>query len=193
MIRLPVIPTVLVGAAVAVMVMLGVWQLHRADWKAGLLADYAAAAGKPPVAWPQSLDPDALPLYRTSSVDCASVTDWRSVSGRNADNVPGFVHIATCRIVGRNDATAQVVTGWSIGPEHPAWTGGEITGTIAPDSRHRMRLVARKPVPGYAAVQPPSLEDIPNNHMAYAVQWFLFAAIACVIYVLALRRRRSAA
>ncbi len=30
---------------------------------------------------------------------------------------------------------------------------------------------------------------MPNNHLAYAVQWFLFAAIAGAIYVLALRRR----
>ena len=28
-----------------------------------------------------------------------------------------------------------------------------------------------------------------NNHMAYAVQWFLFAATALVIYAVALRRR----
>jgi len=32
--------------------------------------------------------------------------------------------------------------------------------------------------------------DIPNNHLAYAVQWFLFAGIAGVIYALALKRRR---
>jgi surfeit locus 1 family protein len=31
---------------------------------------------------------------------------------------------------------------------------------------------------------------VPNNHLSYAVQWFLFAAIASVIYVLAVRRRR---
>jgi surfeit locus 1 family protein len=30
---------------------------------------------------------------------------------------------------------------------------------------------------------------VPNNHLAYAVQWFLFAAVASVIYVLALRWR----
>ena len=36
---------------------------------------------------------------------------------------------------------------------------------------------------------PPSIESIPNNHLAYAVQWFLFAAVAAIIYVIALRRR----
>ena len=30
---------------------------------------------------------------------------------------------------------------------------------------------------------------IPNNHRMYAVQWFAFAAIALLIYGLALRKR----
>jgi surfeit locus 1 family protein len=33
--------------------------------------------------------------------------------------------------------------------------------------------------------------NIPNNSFAYAIQWFLFAATALVIYALALRRRRA--
>jgi surfeit locus 1 family protein len=33
---------------------------------------------------------------------------------------------------------------------------------------------------------------VPNNHLAYAVQWFLFAGVAAVIYALALRRRTRA-
>ncbi|MFC3307859.1 hypothetical protein ACFOGK_01280 [Blastomonas aquatica] len=42
---------------------------------------------------------------------------------------------------------------------------------------------------GLEAVQPPSPGDIPNNHWAYAIQWFLFAGIAAVIYGLAVARR----
>ena len=189
--RWPIIPTVIVGAAVAVMVMLGVWQLQRADWKAHLLAGYAAAACKPPVAWPASRDAADLPLYRKSSLVCQKVIGWRSVSGRNAADMPGYVHIATCVTADEKSSTAQVVTGWSAGPEHPQWIGGTVRGTIAPDARHGLKLVADTPVPGFAPLQPPSLGDIPNNHIAYAVQWFLFALVACVIYVLALRRRRG--
>ena len=33
----------------------------------------------------------------------------------------------------------------------------------------------------------PELSSVPNNHLAYAVQWFLFATVAAIIYVLALR------
>jgi len=35
----------------------------------------------------------------------------------------------------------------------------------------------------------PSMEQIPNNHLSYAIQWFAFAIIALVIYFLALRWR----
>jgi surfeit locus 1 family protein len=37
------------------------------------------------------------------------------------------------------------------------------------------RLVADPPLAGLAANAAPDPSDIPNNHLAYAVQWFLFA------------------
>jgi cytochrome oxidase assembly protein ShyY1 len=52
-----------------------------------------------------------------------------------------------------------------------------------------MRLVAATAPPGLQPSSPPSLETIPNNHRSYAVQWFLFALIALVIYALAVRKR----
>ena len=53
--RLPVIPTIFVLAAVAVMVALGMWQIQRANWKHELLTRYAdAAQDDTPVAWPVS-------------------------------------------------------------------------------------------------------------------------------------------
>jgi cytochrome oxidase assembly protein ShyY1 len=36
---------------------------------------------------------------------------------------------------------------------------------------------------------PPSIRAIPNNHRSYALQWFSFAAIALIIYGLAVRKR----
>ena len=51
------------------------------------------------------------------------------------------------------------------------------------------RLVAATAPPGLAPSAPPSIDQIPNNHRAYAVQWFLFALIALVIYWLAVRKR----
>ena len=39
----------------------------------------------------------------------------------------------------------------------------------------------------------PDPRDLPNNHLAYAGQWFFFALTALVIYILALRRRSTRA
>ena len=51
-------------------------------------------------------------------------------------------------------------------------------------------LIAGEPVPGLKPLAPPNVADVPNNHLAYAVQWFFFAGIAAIIYVLALRKRK---
>ena len=96
---------------------------------------------------------------------------------------------------GTNAASAvmagmSVVVGWSKNPNaRIVWQGGPVSGIIGPDSKTRMRLVAAGAPPGLEPAAPPSLQSIPNNHLFYAVQWFLFAGIALLIYVLALRKR----
>ncbi len=84
----------------------------------------------------------------------------------------------------------SVEVGWSKNPNAAVnWGGGPVSGIIAPDRKTRMRLVAATAPPGLEPSAPPSIEQIPNNHRSYAVQWFLFAFIALVIYGLALRTR----
>ena len=50
-------------------------------------------------------------------------------------------------------------------------------------------IVANPPLAGLQPNATPDPRDIPNNHFSYAVQWFLFAGVALVIYALALRKR----
>ena len=50
--RVPILPTLVVAAAVALMIGLGVWQLQRAKWKDSLLAQYSKADALPPIAFP---------------------------------------------------------------------------------------------------------------------------------------------
>jgi cytochrome oxidase assembly protein ShyY1 len=69
------------------------------------------------------------------------------------------------------------------------WTGGPVSGIIAPDNKTRIRLVAASAPPGLETVAPPTLASISNNHRSYAFQWFAFAGIAALIYGLALRLR----
>jgi surfeit locus 1 family protein len=189
--RLPIFVTILVLAAVATMVGLGIWQLQRAEWKDSLLATYAVASEMPAIAYPTVPDPDDAPYFRKSSVNCLAVVGWRATSGRSADGRSGWAHIAQCRTTGAEGPGAQVVAGWSERPDDPDWQGGVVDGIIAPDSQYIIRLVASEPVAGLQKSQPPALEDIPNNHLSYAVQWFLFAGIALVIFILALKGRRK--
>ena len=52
-----------------------------------------------------------------------------------------------------------------------------------------MRLVADRAPPGLEPSARPSLAAISNNHRMYAIQWFVFACIALVIYALAVRAK----
>lgn len=194
MTRWPLIPTILVTLAVATMIGLGVWQLMRKAEKETLLAKYDSASGLPPIAWPTVPDGRKLPLYRLSSVQCIKVVGWRAVSGTSADGKSGYAHLASCQTGGGEGPGATVAVGWSSYHANPDWTGGIVEGVIAPEKAQLIRLVASKPVAGLAPLATPSPEQIPNNHLLYAIQWFIFASAAAVIYALALRKRlRTAA
>lgn len=187
--KLPIIPTILVALAAATMIGLGIWQLERKQQKEALLASYAAAAGKPPIGWPAIPPKEPLPLFRAATGNCFSVAGFRTAPGQSLQGEPGFLVIADC-ITGAEGPGLSVELGWSKNPNAGrTYKGGLVSGIIAPDSRSRMRLVAASPGPGLQASAPPSTDTIPNNHLSYAIQWFLFAGIAVVIYVLALRGR----
>ncbi len=187
--KFPVLPTILVGAAVALMIGLGIWQLQRKAEKESLLASYAAAANQPAVSWQANMPPGKPQLYRRSSVNCIEVQGWQTVAGRSASGEAGFAQVAECSTGGLEGPGANVAVGWTDRPEPPTWTGGVVDGVIAPFGEE-IKLVSDGAVPGTKPLAPPSLEDVPNNHLSYAVQWFLFAAMAALIYVLALRRKQ---
>ena len=188
--KLPLIPTMVVAVAIAVMIGLGVWQLQRAQEKNRLLERYAKAETLPPIAFPTlPLANDQLPLFRHATGVCLRPVGRRTVPGEGASGEPGYVHIVDCS-TGAEGPGMSVAVGWSKDPNAKVnWPGGPVSGIIAPDNRTRMRLVAASAPAGLETVAPPSLESIPNNHRSYAIQWFLFAGIAALIYFLALRLR----
>ncbi len=184
--RVPIVPTLIVLLAVGYMVHLGLWQLDRLAQKEAMLARYTAAQNSSAeVPYSASKQAERM-LYRRSRLDCAAVIGATTQSGRNDKGEAGLAHYARCRLA--DGGTATVVLGWSRDPSAPNWTGGAVTGWVAPGPR----LVANPPVAGLAPNARPDPNDIPNNHFAYAVQWFLFAAVALVIYALALRKRLRA-
>lgn len=185
--RIPLLPTLLVAAAAGIMIWLGLWQLQRLHWKQGLLAQYAAAAGKPAIAFPR-VPTDQTMLFRRAEAFCLQPVGWRASAGRNRAGESGWRHVADCR-TGAEGPGIAIDAGWSNQSAAPVWKGGAVTGTIGPDHDGQILLVADSPAPGLRPSAPPSVDDIPNNHLAYAVQWFIFAILAVAIYAIALWRR----
>lgn len=188
------VPTILVALAIAAMIGLGIWQLQRATWKQGLIARYAAARNLPPVTWPNVWPkPDALPLFRYATGHCLRVIGKRSIAGANTKDETGYVHIVDC-MTGPEGPGMSVELGWSADPNAKInWSGGLVSGIVAPDKRSQMRLVSATPPTGLQPSRPPAVESIssvtPAGHKGYAATWFAFALIAAVIYGLALRKR----
>lgn len=184
--RFPLLPTAIVLLGVATMIALGFWQLGRAEEKNALIARYQGVGAFAGAAiFPQSEAETEERLYRRSRVTCVEVLSVRAVSGTSATGAKGWAHRATCRIAAGGQA--DVALGFSRDPASPVWRGGTVTGVIAPGPR----LVADPPAAGLEPLARPDPGDLPNNHLAYAGQWFFFALTALVIYVLALRRRQQ--
>jgi surfeit locus 1 family protein len=193
----PVLTTLIVLLAAAAMVALGLWQLlDRLPQKQAYLAKLAANPARPAVPFPRAGD-DRL-LFRRSAGSCAAPVRV-TLAGAGA---AGFRAIATCAAGGPTPSMI-VQLGTTRDPmARPAWAGGPVTGYISDAPDHRpllalafdraatpLMLVADRPLPGLQPNRPPDLDAVPNNHLAYAVQWFIFAGVALVIYALALRRR----
>lgn len=181
---LPIIATIIVLAAVATMIALGFWQLGRLDQKEAQLAIYSAAQNdSSEVAYPRDEKSLEAALYRRSGFECTQVTGIRSVSGSSAKGGSGWAHKAECTLP--DGGKGEVALGWSRDPAAPEYAGGKVTGIIAPGGR----IVADPPLAGLEPLAKPDPADIPNNHLAYAGQWFFFALTALVIFILAVRRR----
>lgn len=197
--RLPVVPTLVVAIAVTVMIALGVWQLQRAAWKERLLAEYAAAASLPALDLDPLLDnpSETLPplAFRRVLVTCRADNVAPALrGGRSREGQGGYSYLVPCRpgasgLAGRLTVNA----GWSPMPDDDRRLS--LSGTVAGmlgmvEEGNLVILTSAAPSPPLRPSAPPSIDDIPNNHMAYAFQWFFFAAAAIVIYLLALRGRR---
>lgn len=191
--RLPLIPTLLVLIAVAIMVRLGFWQIDRAAEKAELLARYAAIQQDQQLAvWNGDPKTGEAMLFRKVQVVCTAVAAQPPVAGYNAKGETGWSQIDRCTTA--EGFAVPVVAGWSRQPDpfgsgQARWAGGSATGTVSRDRGDTVRVIAEPPLAGLAANARPDPSSLPNNHWSYAVQWFLFALTALVIYGLALRKR----
>jgi cytochrome oxidase assembly protein ShyY1 len=202
--RLPVMATIIVTLAVAIMIALGIWQLDRRAQKEALITRYAENQTRPAMAFPAIAMGDDV-LFRRASAFCLEPFGETLAAGYNRTGEQGWRHLVRCR-TGAEGPGFTVDIGWSADFKvRSTWKGGAVKGIIGPMPDQRsviersledkaaqpLLLVAIASGAGFEPSATPSLEGIPNNHLAYAVQWFLFAAIALGIYGLALWRRSA--
>ncbi|WP_258042815.1 SURF1 family cytochrome oxidase biogenesis protein [Sphingomonas sp. NBWT7] len=198
--RVPIVASLIVALAIALMIALGLWQLLiRLPEKEAQLAQLAANPRRPPVAFP--LAPDDSLLFRRSAAMCREVVGI----GRAGAGGAGYRLIADCRSA-PSAPIFKVQLGTTRDPMRMvSWPGGAVSGWIshAPDATplglrlirrvpQQMLLVADRPIGDLSANTRPDVGLVPNNHLAYAGQWFFFAAVAAVVYFVALRHRSRA-
>ena len=184
---LPIFPTIIVVIAAAIMVALGFWQLGRLEEKEALIAQYAnAARDQGSIPLPTTVEGRRANLYRPATAICDRVLEREVVGGRNRLGTIGWVQLVKCTDPDGVEFDAAI--GWTAQPAVAAYDGGPINGRIG-GAGDGTRLISGGMEDGMMMVPPPDPNDLPNNHLAYAGQWFFFALTALVIYFLAIRKR----
>jgi surfeit locus 1 family protein len=200
----------------AILLSLGVWQLHRLAWKEGILAQIARAESSPAVPLPAN-----PPLFAKVSVSGR----WAEVSARyrvEARLVSGAEKLGSFLLTPllRDGAPPVLVNrGW-LPDDAPAPQGGEarIEGYILPpahrfwltpsDNPAKLRFYTLDPAAigaglGVTDLEPftvvalgpadqlpipaQSLPRPPNDHLSYALTWFGLAAVLLVVFAVYVR------
>ncbi|OYW14144.1 MAG: hypothetical protein B7Z50_05165 [Sphingomonadales bacterium 12-62-5] len=176
--RIPIIPTIITAVGILILCALGKWQLDRRAWKHDLIERLAD---------------------RRASIDCRAgdKKPYDLRPGSSAGGTSGFYVVVSCRPNSR-PPDIVAVAGWTkrvdakdivITLDH------QLTGTVierpygnAPD-RPRFMLIPDEAIPPLGRPLQPRAADLPDNHLAYAGQWFGLAITLAAIYGLYLRRR----
>ncbi len=200
--RIPIGPTLLTLVMMAMLISLGVWQLQRRAWKHQLIAQLEAAETLPlltPKDFLKAMQGDVSIQYRRAELPCSpgKVLPYDLKGGASASDDSGYLVLVSCR-PNRLPPDIVVVAGFTKRPDAmqvPLMVDTVFTGTIierpydkAP-GRPKFMLIPDTAVPPLQRSRVPVPDDLPDNHLSYAVQWFAFAATLAVIYAVWLRRR----
>ena len=203
--RLIPLLTGLVGTAI--LLWLGQWQLERLAWKEGILAEIEARIADAPVALPAGPDPEVdtyLPVTLTGRFGegvlrvlvsqkkvgpgYLIISPFLTEEGRAVLVDRGFVRIETP--LTPPPAGTVTLTGNLHWPDDRTrstpdndlteniWFARDIPQMADVLQTEPLLIVARD-IPGSQAVTPlpVTTENIPNDHLQYAVTWFSLAAI----------------
>lgn len=189
-----------------ILINLGLWQLRRAEWKEAMLAEIQAGIDAAPVPLPAEILPEMkyLPVTLTGQTtgDEILILSGTRARGGGYQVISSFVTEDGRRILldrgfvdqdHRHDPRPavglQVIgnlhwpkekTSSSFEPNlaENIWFARDVPAMAAHLGTEPVLVVAAR-VTGDAQGADPipiAIEGIPNNHMGYAVQWFLIAA-----------------
>ncbi len=200
--RLPLLPTLMTLVICAACIAAGFWQLDRREWKHDLIARNRAAASQPllePADYYRAMIGEKSVQYRRAELPCSpgTVLPYDLKGGANAAGEGGWLVLVSCR-PNRRPPDIVAVAGWTRRPDAaaiPVHVDTIFRGTIIerPYGRAKARplfmLIPDSAVPPLQRPAMPVADDLPDNHLSYAFQWFGFAITLAVIYGLWLRRR----
>lgn len=200
-------PLILGVLGCAILISLGVWQLHRLAWKEAMLADIQRSIEGAPVPLPAAVDPSMKYLPVTVSgtttgqeIDVLSGTresggGYQIVSalvtddGRRILLDRGFVdqdHKRDPRPPVRLDVVGNLHWPQEKGSATPApnldqniWFARDVPAMAKALGTEPVLVVAAEVRGDAQGVEPipVAIEGIPNNHLSYAVQWFMIATV----------------
>ena len=214
-------PLILGIVGCAVLIQLGLWQLARADWKEGMLDQITAGIQADPVPLPDAIDPsmkylpvtvsgtttgaeiDVLSHTREQGAGYQIVSRFVTDDGRAILVDRGFVPQEARRLERppvRLDVTGNLHWPQDASSSTPApnldeniWFARDVEAMAASLDTLPVLVVASA-IQGDnqgARPMPVAIEGIPNNHLSYAVQWFLIAATWAVMTLALIWRIRQ--
>ncbi|TJZ83587.1 SURF1 family protein [Paracoccus hibiscisoli] len=214
-------PLILGIVGCAVLIQLGLWQLARADWKEGMLDQITVGIQADPVPLPDAIDPsmkylpvtvsgtttgaeiDVLSHTREQGAGYQIVSRFVTDDGRAVLVDRGFVPQEARRLERppvRLDVTGNLHWPQDASSSTPApnldeniWFARDVEAMAASLDTLPVLVVASA-IQGDnqgARPMPVAIEGIPNNHLSYAVQWFLIAATWAVMTLALIWRIRQ--
>ncbi len=200
-------PLVLGIAGTAILLWLGTWQLQRLQWKEAILADIQARITASPVAIPARPDPEAdryLPVAAEGTIGDREILVQSSLKGvgpgfrviapfdtgaRRILIDRGFLR-AGDRSAPRNGGPASLtgnlywpdeLDGFTPEPdrEEGLWFARDLPSLADELNAEPVLMVVRSADPPAAGAVPlpVSSAGLPNDHLQYAVTWFLLAVV----------------
>ncbi len=221
MTRRMILPVLFGLLGAAVLVALGVWQLQRLAWKEGILADIAQRMQSAPVAVPAVADPVIdrfLPVTATGDftgealdvlvsrreigagyrVIAVFVTGGRRIlvdRGFVVDEARGTGHAATGAVsVTGNLHWPDEIDSYTPAPDTKTgvWFARDVPMLSAALGTEPVLIIARSNTGDGIEAMPVGDAGIPNNHLGYAIQWFLLAVVwlgMTALYLWRIRRK----